>query len=191
MKTTITILALLLATPAFADERSATLSLGGGLTVGSTQGIDEAAILRVAAAWEPARMALPDHVGTALDVALVPELFVGSSYEHVVNTEDRVELMVGAGVRGELRVARRNPPPRFSVTGATFLALRGAVIGRERDPQLEAVLGQYFFLGRRTSARLGFEFGVCARRNNMSLAEDGPHGTKRSVISQIVLGFNL
>jgi hypothetical protein len=177
---------LLLAIPAsaHADERTTTITIGGGVAIaGSEQGADEASevaqALRLTLAWEHAPIAYPDHRATNFDAQLVPELLV-AGFVH----DDRAEGIIGAGLRGELRLAQREGGLlRITARGAFYVAVRGLVIGHDRDPGGELAFGEYIYIGGRT--RLGFEFGALSRQYHVDQMTE----SKFTGVMQLYLGF--
>lgn len=172
-----------LASPALADDREMTLTIGGGV-VASEPDEDAAASGRIGLSWELPRLAMPDRPGYAVDGTLVPELVGGTQH-----MSDRVESLLGAGIRAELRVSQREMGIlKASARAAFYLAARGFVIGKTRDPQLEFVLGEYFYLGKNSRARLGVEAGYFQRElDPMTVGPRPDHG----LVAQVYLGFGM
>ena len=147
-----------------ADERATTVTVG---MLGQVESRDNPDMVpagtggpRLTLAWETAPLAYPDHRGYKVGWSLVPELIAGA-----VLQEARAEGMIGAGLRGELKLAQREQGLlRLSARGAFYLAGRGMVIGKDRDVLGEAVLGEYIYIG--APLRLGFEFGVTSRKHD-------------------------
>lgn len=172
-----------LASPALADERELTLTIGGGVVV-SEPDEDAAASGRIGLSWELPRLAMPDQPGYAVDGTLVPELIGGTQH-----MSDRVESLLGAGIRAELRLSQRDMGVwKASARAALYVAARGFVIGRTRDPQLECVIGEYLYLGKHTRARLGVEAGYFQRE--LDPMTEGPR-PDRGLVAQVYLGFGM
>lgn len=113
---------------------------------------------RVTLAWEHAPLAMPAAPGYAVDVGLVPELTAAA-----ILNEDRGEVLIGVGARGELRVSQRERGLlKISARMAFYLAARAMVIGDRQDTAFEGALGEYVYLGNGRT-RLGGEIGVVAR----------------------------
>ena len=191
------LVAVALATsPAAAEsERVTSLSLGVVLGIHSLpetmtdSDLPAASVARVAEGFGGPRLVLgfertplpyPDKPGYRHDAQLVPEL-IGAAF---VDSEDRTaDMMLGAGVRAELRISQREMGLlRVSARMGLYVAARGFVVGERRDPMGEVVVGEYFLVGR---ARFGFEFGAMQRR------EDDKAEAQKGFISQLYLGGTL
>jgi hypothetical protein len=138
---------------------------------------------RLMLAFERAPLPYPDAPGYRHDGQLVPELMGGA---FVGDDSEYADVMVGAGLRAELRISQREMGLlRISARMALYVAARGFVVGENRDPMGELVMGEYFLFGRTGSGRFGFEFGGMQRR------EDGKVEAQQGFISQLYLGGTL
>lgn len=99
-----------LAGTAHADERSAAVTVGGLGQLELSDRVDDYgdpeldaySSVRATIGWEPAPTPYPSYRGIRAGGAIVPELVVGA-----VLRESTMELVVGAGVRAELRLVQR------------------------------------------------------------------------------------
>lgn len=156
-------LLLLLAGNAAADDRLPTVSIGISTishivhvdTLEHEERVGVGPFLVVG--WEDPPIDYPAAKGHRLGFSLVPELVGGTLID------DRVaEGMLGAGLRAELRLAQREEGLlRITCRGAVYLAMRGMVIGKTRDPLVEGVFGEYIQTQR--GLRFGFELGMVGR----------------------------
>lgn len=186
---TIGLLAVLAGT-ASAEERSTSVNVGGiGImqTSGETDDDFDLPILeavggiRGTLSWETRPLPYPDQPGYNVGVALVPELIAGAL---VVEDSNRAEGLLGAGVRGELKIAQfKKGLLKISAKGSIYLAARGMVVGKDRDVILEGVFGEYIYLGNRP-LRLGFELGVTRRYSDV-MDHDAAGG-----LLQVYLGWS-
>jgi hypothetical protein len=89
------------------------------------------------------------------EAGLVPELFVG-----FLADDTRAEGYIGAGLRGELRIASNRRAANMRT--AMYVAARGLVIGKDHDSATEFVLGTYVSRGA-DRQRFGWEGGAMIR----------------------------
>ena len=185
---TIGVLALL-AGSASAEERSAAVNVGGvGILQGTGETDDDFGVpaletaggVHATLAWEAKPLRYPDRPGYNVGVALVPELIAGAL---VVDDSNLAEGLIGAGVRGELKISQREKGLfKISAKASIYLAARGMVVGKDREPILEGVFGEYFYLGNRP-LRLGVEVGV-TRRYSDAMDRDSA-----GAVMQLFLGW--
>lgn len=176
------------ASTAFAD-RTTTVNLGG--MFGGVENLDNvdnyyaqptmhaAGGPRVVLGFENAPILMPPTPGYNVEVAFVPELAAGA-----VLGEERGDLFVGVGARGELQLAQREKGLfKLSARMAFYLAARALVIGKDQDTAGEFVLGEYFYVGRGRT-RIGGEISVLAREAPMSFSE-----TQMAVFASAYVGW--
>jgi len=151
-------------------ERVTTVNIGGMFGGVENAVADEPATMtpaggpRVTLGWEHAPLALPATKGVTADVELVPELTAGA-----IMNDERGEVMVGVGARGELRMAQRDGGLlKVNARFAVYLAARLLVIGDNKDTAFEGVVGEYLYLGK-GRLRLGGEVGVIAREQTNAM----------------------
>jgi hypothetical protein len=139
---------------------------------------------RLVLAFERPFPAYPIVPGYRVETQLVPEL-IGGAFVRERADVTRADMMLGIGVRGELRIAQlRMGLMRVSAKMSLYAAARALVVGEDRDRMLEFALGEYFLLGS-SGWRLGFEFG------GMSRDQDRLVEAQRGFISQVFLGGTL
>lgn len=153
-----------LAGTAHADDRMPSVHLGAmGVIAGADAteeeiGLESYGGFRATLAYEQPPAPYPDKRGNVYTGSLVPELIAGA-----FERDDRYEMMLGAGVRAELRITQREGGLlRLNAKAAVYLAGRGMVVGADRDAMLEGALGYYLYLG--SPLRLGFELAATDRR---------------------------
>jgi hypothetical protein len=73
---------------------------------------------------------------------------------------------------------------KVSARLAMYAAVRGMVVGEDRDPLYEAVLGEYFLIGSQ-GWRIGFEFGAMGREQQDKVE------AQKGFVSQVFLGGTL
>jgi hypothetical protein len=141
-------------------DRSAILSVGGmfGATGDFEGGYTEPAWGgRLSLGFDNPLPEMPATRGYKWDGAIVPELVIGGL---VLPDAERADGYFGAGIRAELRFAQRDMGLlRVSARGAGYIALRGLVVGEERDGLFEFGIGEYF-ARHRSSTRIGYEIDV-------------------------------
>ena len=156
MKRLVPLLLVVASSTATADDRATTITLGamaGGFEaadeeLGRADGVFGP---RVTLAWEHPALALPATPGYRVAFALVPELHGGAFV-----LDERADMFIGAGLRGELKMAQREMGLlKVSARGSVYVALRGLVLGASRQSFVELAFGDYFFIGR--STRVGIE----------------------------------
>ena len=136
---------------------------------------------RVTLSWEHAPLELPPTPGYRFAGALVPELVAGAFID-----DQRAQGFIGAGVRAELKMAQREQGLlKVSARGAAYVAMRGMVVGDERQGFVEFALGDYFCVGR--TGRIGFEGSVLvsAREDQMAYETDRSVGA----VMQVYFGW--
>ena len=157
-----------LAGTAHADERGAAVTVGGLGHLELSDRVDEYGdpeidtygSVRATIGWEPAPLPYPSTRGIRAGGAIVPELVIGALLQSTT------ELVVGAGVRAELRLVQREGGwLRVNSRSAIYLAARGVVVGGDREVVLEGVFGDHFSLGD-SPVRVGFELGLSQRRSD-------------------------
>ena len=160
------LLALLIVTPALADDTVLTFGLSGdmrarGPTFDATSNARAKPLLggRLTLAFEHAPLALPPDPLVDKEPRLVPEVFAG-----FLSNDERAEGYAGAGLRGEVQIANGHRGDRM----ALYVATRAMIIGKHQDGAMEFVVGGYI-LGAGTS-RFGWEGGAIARPH----ASDNP-----------------
>ena len=151
-----------------ADERTTTVTLGASLGgYSDPNSYDSAKAVgggTLALAWEHAPPAMPLVPGYNTDGSIVPELFVG-----LLADDQRGEMLLGAGVRAELRIAQKEQGLfKVSAKCALYAAARGMVIGNQQDAAGELAAGDYIYVSH--AARLGVDLGVLVRRNHDTFA---------------------
>jgi len=105
--------------------------------------------------WEAAPLALPAQPGYAFGFALAPEVHLGT-----LSIDDRADVFLAAGVRAELQLSQREQGLlRLSGRTSAFIAARAGVVGDDRAPLYQLVLGTHASFGE-SRLRLGFEGGL-------------------------------
>lgn len=174
-----------LAGTAYADERGAAVTVGGlgqlevsdRVDAFGDPEIETYGSVRATIGWEPPPTPYPMSRGIRAGGAVVPELVVGALLH-----ESTMELLLGAGVRAELRLVQREGGwLRIDSRSAIYVAARGMVVGEDRDVVLEGVFGDHFSLGD-SPVRFGFELGVTQRRS------DGMEDRAGALV-QVYLGY--
>jgi hypothetical protein len=177
------------ASPLARAERTTAITAGGLMTVtaASLEAQAEAQFGgRLALSWEHARIAMPATPGYAVDGLLVPELHVGTSQD-----DERIEALLGAGLRAELRMAQREMGLlRISARATFYAAVRGSIVGKARDPALELVFGEQIYLGKTARTRIVLEGGYYERRHDATDTMASRENAS-GVIFQIALGYLL
>jgi hypothetical protein len=176
MRAAIAFAVVFASTAAYAD-RSTTLELGVGLDARNRADSFGDALSgdahyrgtgRLTLAFEPAR-------SQRIELHLVPELFAGFA----ANDRD-AEGSLGVGLRAELFGATANP--RIAGHGA-YLALRGEVMGPNRDPALEIAVGH--FIERWNGFRFGYDTALVFRERDDVSAD---RSRELDVIFSLVIG---
>ena len=161
MKALALALALAAVSPAAFADRGLVTTLGltgdmraHGRTYDSTANASARPLggLRLTLGLEPDALPVPPGPYITKDARLVPELLAGFLADDV-----HAEGYVGAGLRAEVQIANGARDDRM----ALYTALRGIVIGGDRDGATEAVLGGYVLFPGNT--RFGWEGGAMAR----------------------------
>lgn len=133
--------------------------------------------VRMTIGWEPAATPYPQYRGVRFAGAITPEIIGGALME-----SDRSEILIGAGVRAELRIVQREGGLlRIDSRSTMYLAARGMAVGRDRDLQFEGVIGNHFSIGE-SPVRAGFELGI-TKRHTDGMDERG------GALVQIFLGY--
>ena len=150
------LLAVLATGRAQADDRGLVIDVGAGVGASDVSATASSVTTgRITLGWEHAPLPLPATKGYAFGGALVPELVAGT-----LVGSDRAAGFIGAGLRAELRMAQRNMGLlEVTARGAVYLALRGLVVGDQREPMMELGLGEYF-LRHHNWTRIGFELDL-------------------------------
>jgi hypothetical protein len=139
---------------------------------------------RLVLAFERASLPYPETPGYRVDTQLVPELIAGAFLRQDPDLT-RAEMMIGTGLRAEARISQlRMGWAKVSARMVLYAAVRGMVVGEDRDPLYEGVLGEYFLIGR-NGWRIGFEFGAIGRE------QQGKIEAQRGFVSQVFLGGTL
>lgn len=153
--------------PARAEDRAPAFHVGalalmednGALDIEQTELVVSRGV-RLTLGWEEPPLPYPAQRGYRVGGALVPELIAGAMF-----LDDRAEGLIGAGLRGELRIAQREGGWfRINAKSALYLAARGMVVGADRDVLLEGAFGDYVSFGG--ALRFGFEVGVTDRQRD-------------------------
>jgi hypothetical protein len=185
------LLLVLACSVAHADERRTTITIGGTLGVHQhiyedhqydyTYATSEPMVgPRMTVSWEHAPLAMPAQRGYRFAGTIVPELVGGAFID-----DARAAAFIGAGLRAELQMSQREMGLlRVSARGAVYLAARGFVVGDERKPYGEFMLGEYLYIGSAT--RLGLEAGVLVGRAEMT--DYGPASNVGAIV-QAYLGW--
>ena len=180
MRTTLVIL-ILASGVAHADDRAMVVDVGGGFV--SSDGTTNYGEARLSLGWEREPLAIPATKGHVFDLALVPELVAGGFI-----ASDRAEMFVGAGLRGELRMAQRDMGLlQVTARGAIYLALRGLVVGAQREPVIELGIGEYFTRLHNRS-RIGFELDALIRTGTDPTLDGISDGQSNGMLFQIYVG---
>lgn len=179
---------LCVASPAFA-ERTTTVNLGG--MFGGVENLDNvdnyyeqpsmhpAGGPRITLGFENAPLNMPATPGYSVGVAFVPELTAGAMLG-----EERGDMFVGVGARGELQIGQREQGLfKVSARFALYLAARAVVIGKDQDTAGEFVFGEYFYVGK-GRVRIGGEVSVFAREAPMAYDE-----SQMAVFASAYLGW--
>lgn len=155
---------------AHADERTASVHVGGLGQLEISDQLDDYGdpeletygAVRMTIGWEPPATPYPALRGYRFGGALVPEL-IGGALMH----GDAAEVLIGAGVRAELRIVQREGGLlRINSRSSIYVAARGMVVGKDRDAVLEGAFGDYLSFGD-SPVRVGFEVGMTSRRDGM------------------------
>jgi hypothetical protein len=161
---TLVLAVIVVATGAARADRATSVSVGGLMNFrdnapeGSTVAEPEVSGgARVTLWWDDPFVAPAQ--GNAVSARLVPELLIG-----FLSTDHYAEGELGAGLRGELQLATRAP---LRLRVGFYGAIRGEVIGKDRDPAGELVVGEYFPIGARL--RIGFDGGVAVRHDSVAM----------------------
>jgi hypothetical protein len=176
MRAAFAFVVLFASTTAYAD-RDTVFELGIGLDARGRAGSFEAtgdanahyrAAGRISLAFEP-------KPTPRVEFHLVPELFAWAA------SNDRdVEGSLGAGLRAEVFGPTANP--RIAGVGA-YVAVRGEVMGTNRDPAFEVAFGKY--RERWNGMRIGFETGLVFRERDDAAAD---RSRELDVLASIVIG---
>ena len=157
-------------------ERTTTVNLGGMFggveTLDNVDNYDVQPTMspaggpRVTLGFENAPITMPAAPGYNVGVAFVPELTAGAMLG-----EERGDVFVGVGARGELQIGQREQGLfKVSARFAVYLAARALVIGKDQDTAGEFVVGEYFYVGKGRT-RIGGEVSVFAREAPMNYDE--------------------
>jgi hypothetical protein len=157
MRAAIAFAVLFASTAAYAD-RDTVFELGIGVDARGRAGSFEAtgdsnahyrAAGRISLAFEPAP-------SPRIEFHLVPELFAWTAA-----TDRDAEGALGAGVRAEVFGPTRNPR---LVGAGVYVAVRGEVMGTNRDPAFEFALGHFW--ERPNGYRIGYDTAVILRERD-------------------------
>jgi hypothetical protein len=176
MRAAIAFAVLFASTAAYAD-RDTVFELGLGFDAraraGSFAATSDAnghwrAAGRISLAFEPAP-------SPRIEFHLVPELFAWTA------ASDRdAEGSLGAGLRAQVFGPTRNPRLRGA---GVYVAVRGEVMGTNRDPALEFALGHFW--ERPNGVRIGYDTGVILRERD----EASPDRSRElDVVFSLVIG---
>lgn len=134
---------------------------------------------RITLGFENAPIQMPPVPGYNVGVAFVPELTAGAMLG-----EERGDMFVGIGARGEVQIAQREKGLfKVSARMAFYLAARAVVIGKDQDTAAELAFGEYFYVGKGRT-RIGGEISVFAREAPMSYGE-----SQMAVFASAYVGF--
>ena len=175
MKLGAALVLLLLATataPAAADQRSMFVNLGGTAGIGrpatgetewGAEAEHEGVLIgRLFASWELPPLPYKEPRGYAFRGGVAPEVMIGRlrvADHRSGDRDDNAANFVAIGGRLEVAMSqRRMGLLEVSARGGFYLAGRVGLLDDEhRTPLVEAVLGEYIYLG--DTARIGFEVG--------------------------------
>jgi hypothetical protein len=123
---------------------------------------------RITLSFEDTPIAYPEPGTFDTDTRLVPELFAG-----FISNDVRAQGYLGAGLRGELQLARNNAIARpFHMRLAMYLAARAKIIGKHQDAGGEFMLGEYIF--SQGNLRVGWEGGLGVIKRPEWNAQESP-----------------